>query len=117
VEWEIYFRRQDVKLLTPTKAVKDHCKYFCMNNNRLDCGTKECVLKLKMSALKKIRAYCKECAPDLNPQECDGLILNTPEISDYGKCPLWIYRFGKNPHLKHNRNPKHLKSYQFARIK
>jgi hypothetical protein len=33
-------------------------------------------------------------------KSCNGIILNTPEAIDYGKCPLHRFRFGKNPNPK-----------------
>ncbi len=106
-----------MKRLTPTKAIKEHCRSFCMSNNRINCQTKECVLKLKMPALKKIKAFCKECIPDLKPRECEGIVLNTPESKKYGKCPLWIYRFGRNPYLKGKGNVKNLIPFKKSRDK
>ena len=103
--------------LTPTKAIKNHCKLFCMNDSRMDCESKECVLKLKMSALKKIKAFCGECAPDFKPQECDGIVLNTTESQNYGKCPLWVYRFGRNPHLKGKGRAENLIPFKKSRDK
>ncbi len=105
------------KKLIPSKAIKAHCVIFCINGNSADCESKECVLKLKMSSLKKIKAFCKECAPDFNVKECDGIVLNTEETRNYGKCPLWVYRFGKNPYLKGRKAPEHLKDYYFTRNK
>ena len=93
-----------MKKLTPKKAIRDHCRIFCMNGNvgliKGCAELSECVLAKKMPALKKIKAFCKECAPDFNLHECDGEVLNTPETRSYGKCPLWIYRFGHNPKRK-----------------
>ncbi len=90
--------------LTPTKSVKLHCYIFCMNQQigtPSNCQDMECVLKnKKISALKRIKAFCAECAPDFKPKYCKGIILNTKETRDYGKCSLWVYRFGKNPKLR-----------------
>ena len=43
-----------------------------------------------LTPLKAIRANCLEC--------CDG--SGGVRDCDYKKCPLWIYRFGKNPARK-----------------
>lgn len=112
---EVEFKK--MKRLTPTKAIKAHCQWFCMNGYRIDCGSEECVLKKKMPALKKIKASCKECAPDFKPKDCDGYILNTEETQNYGKCPLWIYRFGKNPYLKGIGNVDNLNPFKKSRDK
>ena len=110
-----------MKKLTPTKSIKEHCRVFCMNGNAAlirDCAKiSDCALAKKMPALKKIKSYCRDCAPDFKPHECDGIILNTDETKKYGKCPLWIYRFGRNPNLKGKGNVKNLIPFKKAREK
>ncbi len=83
-----------------------------------NCESPSCVLKRKMTNLKRIKLYCKECAADFKPWECDGVVLNTKETEDYGKCPLHIFRMGKNPRRKGigNLNPKHLLKYTNSRL-
>lgn len=109
LENEVDFNNGELNLkrLTPTKAIKEHCRWFCMNSKRINCISKECVLKIEIPALKKIKAFCKECAPDFRPEECDGIVLNT----DKQDCPLHPFRFGKNPFIKHGKYPAHLKQY------
>jgi hypothetical protein len=60
------------------------------------------------SALKRIRAFCKECAPDFDPKTCDGKILNTEESRRYGNCSVWPFKNGRNPHLKGKGNVDNL---------
>ena len=70
-----------------------------------------------MSALKRIKDYCKECAPDFSLRECEGIIMNTPETKNDSKCPLWSYRFGRNPNLKGKGNVKNLIPFKKSREK
>ena len=101
--------------LTPTKAIRDQCRLFCLNSPAYNCDNQYCVLRQKRpSALKRIRAFCKICAP-VDPKTCDGRVLNTEESRNYGRCPLWPFRYGHNPSLKGRKAPEHLKDYYFPR--
>jgi hypothetical protein len=103
-----------LKDLKPTAAIKEHCKWYCMNDHfgLSNCVTPSCHLRKKKSALQRIRDWCKECAADFKPWECTGEVLNT-EYTRKWKCPLHPYRMGKNSRLKHNRTPHHLKKYRY----
>lgn len=91
-----------------------------MNGDRRlirDCAKhSDCVLNRKMPALKKIKAFCKECAADFKPKECNGKVLNTPETRA-AVCPLHLYRLGKNPFLKGRGNVKNLIPFRKTRDK
>jgi hypothetical protein len=100
--------------MKPTASIKEHCKNYCMNDafGLSKCVTPDCTLRKKKPALQRIRDWCKECSADNKPWECTGEVLNT-EYTRNNKCPLHVYRMGKNPRLKHKRTPHHLKDYRF----
>jgi len=111
------FRRSLMKKLTVPSAIKDHCYIFCMNLPRgayLGCESKECPLTFKqLPILKRIKAFCKTCAPNFIVADCEGIIINTPESRAYGKCLLFGFRFGKNPNMKRIDSVKRIRDYQF----
>lgn len=78
--------------ITPTRTIRLNCYIFCMNlrlGRPLNCQNEKCLLKNRgISTLKRIKAFCAECAPDFKPKDCKGVILNTKETRDFGKCPL-----------------------------
>jgi hypothetical protein len=85
--------------MTPKTAIKKECKY-CKNNLQFECYSEACQLNNhELVPLKRIKAYCITCVPEQSLQgvrKCNGKILNPiPHI-----CPLWSYRFGKNPKRK-----------------
>ena len=83
--------------LTPTKAIREHCRVMCMNNSVEYCIDRVCVLKnIKLKVLERIKIYCRVCKFPNTVKSCDGIILNTLESQEYGKCPLHRYRFGKD---------------------
>ena len=78
------------------------------------CDSKTCHLKQAGTSLQRIKKFCKECSPNFKPKECEGVIINTEETKNFGKCPLHVFRFGKNPHIRGNANPdqRHLIPYK-----
>ncbi|MEE8448573.1 MAG: hypothetical protein V3S39_02960 [Thermodesulfobacteriota bacterium] len=94
--------------LTPLKAIRRHCRWCCGSAFNVElCRDRECSLyQLNrgrrlggLSPLKAIRGFCVGCldGPGQIPQ-CRGDTANPP-------CPLFVYRFGKNPILKGKRGP------------
>jgi len=88
--------------MTPTKAIRIECLY-CRNGQIYYKCKSDCELKnKKLSPLKRIKGYCLNCTPEHSYQgvrACKGEFLN-PELH---KCPLHLYRLGKNPTLKGKR--------------
>lgn len=81
-----------MKRLTPAQAIKAECR-DCMGGQYITCTSDLCMLGgspmvvRPATPLKRIKAHCQYCAPDMDVDEC--------EISD---CPLYPYRYGKNPY-------------------
>ena len=105
------------KKLTPLQSIRKHCQVFCLNEFTAisNCKNHECILKSKGYAPKKIAKFCAECAADGKVKECTGIILNTEETRDFGKCPLHVYKFGRNPFKSVNKGvtPDHLRKFKF----
>ncbi len=74
---EIIYKEHDN--LTPTKAIKQECKY-CSNGKRINCDTIVCKLSksvMKASPLKRINTHCLDCVGEKKAvKECDGKVLN-----------------------------------------
>jgi len=89
------------KGLSPKLAIDEHCRYWCQNHNqgKALCTAPNCKLRGKGTSLQKIKNWCKECALDYKPYQCDGEILNT-EYTRIWRCPLHKFRMGRNPRRK-----------------
>ena len=76
--------------LTPGKAINLRCK-DCQPESKTEFFCVGCVLKNDaLSNLKKIKAYCKWCCNNYNPNDyCSSQ-----------ECSLYIYKNGRNPARK-----------------
>jgi len=88
----------------------------CMVNQHqqiIDCPSTRCLFypyrigvmpdkKPKYTPLKSIRLYCLECVGTSDEvKKCSmGKAIQVPNGRKIPKCPLFDYRFGKNPKLK-----------------
>jgi hypothetical protein len=72
--------------------------------------------KKSKSPLRSIRLFCAECQGSSRTKKKveQDAILRIKDCPDE-MCPLYDFRMGKNPHLKRQSTPKHLKKYQFQR--
>ncbi len=94
--------------MTPSSAIKIECA-VC-RRDRGPCTSKHCALKLAGTSLERIKAHCRDCAPDHRPEACTGQIIGTqakalnslygiPLVDGKAECPLFPFRFGKNQNI------------------
>lgn len=94
--------------MTPTKAIKQECR-FCNNVPKsIICDSKHCQLNNReLSTLRRIKAHCMECVPEKTlaaVRECSGKVFG----ADPHTCFLHIYREGHNPKRKGMGNASNL---------
>lgn len=96
---------KNMKKLTPLQSIKYRCRDCKETNTEVkNCKFKDCELYLfrngkrvlGKSRLKSIRKHCLWCCYEQNKE-----VKLCPSKID---CPLWIYRFGKNPTLSGKAN-------------
>ena len=80
--------------LTPAKAIREHCRVMCMNS-KVDYSCECILMEKRIKLLERIQHYCRVCKFPNTVKSCDGVILNTEESREYGKCPLHGFRYGK----------------------
>jgi len=61
-----------------------------------------------MTAIKAIRAYCLDCSGDS---------AHEVKYCPYEKCPLFRFRFGKNPNIKRKKLTEEQKEVLAERLK
>jgi hypothetical protein len=94
--------------ITPAKAIKIECG-VC-RRDRGPCTSKHCALNGTGSPLERIKAHCRDCSPDHRIEECTGQVIGTqaqaynslyqiPLVDGKAQCPLYPFRYGKNPNL------------------
>lgn len=107
--------------LTPVIAIRKYC-LWCMGGSRKfvrECDTSDCPLHPfrmgknptgKGSRLKAIRKRCLDCVGGSYSEvrKCNSYPGNPDGIEE---CPLWLFRFGKNPRLKGKRK-SNLKNFK-----
>jgi hypothetical protein len=117
--------------MTPSKAIKMECG-VCRRGQG-PCTSKHCALEQSGTSLQRIKAHCQNCAPDHRTEECTGQIVGTqakalnalyhvPLIDGKAQCPLYPFRYGKNPNLSRvlsadqkKVNAARLQSYRFQK--
>jgi hypothetical protein len=85
-----------------TKNIRDYCLWCCNGQKKevVLCPDESCSLWTfrissisghPFSSLKAIKARCKDCKPESRDdvKDCEDV-----------KCPLHLYRLGKNPYRK-----------------
>lgn len=109
--------------ITPAKAIKIECG-VC-RRDRGPCTSKHCALNQAGKSLERIKEHCRNCSPDHRTEDCTGQIIGTqaealnslyqiPLIDGKAQCPLYPFRYGKNPHRKKRTFPEHLKPFLFT---
>jgi len=108
------------EMSSPLKVIRKYCLWCMAGQSYLvaGCETKDCPLFLfrmnksvrGRSRLKAIRKRCLDCAGSSDEvKSCNSYQGNPDKVE---VCPLWEYRFGKNPKLKGKRgNPEALRKY------
>jgi len=109
--------------MTPSRAIKIECG-VCRRDRR-PCTSKHCALNDSGKSLERIKAHCRNCAPDHRTEECTGQIIGTQAqalhslyqislVDGKAECPLYPFRYGKNLGRKKRAFPEHLKPYLFT---
>lgn len=110
-------------MIRPSKVISIECG-VCRRDRR-PCTSKHCALNKAGRSLERIKAHCRDCAPDHRVEECSGQIVGTqakalnvlyqiPLVDGKAECPLFPFRFGKNPERKKRTFPEHLKPFLFT---
>lgn len=91
-------------ITSPSKAIKQECRWCLGEVRGRVCNSKICKLNDKtLPNLKKIRLHCLDCVETIQEvKDCTGKLLFEPRL-----CYLHPYRFGHNPKRKGigNKNP------------
>ena len=103
--------------MSVASAMKAFCKECYGDSFFRQCKTYHCILNQflnvargdfpSISRLKAIRQYCLDCvgsSEEVKVCTCDGS-SSCNGIENY-KCPLYDYRFGRNPFTKRKGNPQ-----------
>ena len=108
-----------MKKLTPLTAIRKLC-LGCQENfgevrrcEHINCPLYPFRMRKGRAKLRDIRRYCLWCT-------CDSFneIKFCPNDGKQSTlCPLFVYRFGKNPSHKGRGNPEALKRARYATIK
>ena len=107
-------------MLKPRKALAMNCRFCFGTATGQGCGSTVCSFNAKVLTLQRIKAGCRECAGDHDPESCTGQLagwqrrimadlLGVPV--DEVVCPLHPYRMGKDPYSrrgKHTRTPEQI---------
>jgi hypothetical protein len=104
--------------ITPSRAIRIECG-VCRRNLG-PCTSKHCALNKAGKSLERIKSHCRDCAPDHRIEECTGQIIGTQAqayhslskihlIDSKAECPLYPFRFGKNPNLSRSLSEKQKK--------
>ena len=94
--------------ITPSRAIKIECG-VC-RRGQWSCQSKHCALRKAGPILRRIKQHCRDCT-DRRVEECTGQIIGTqarayhslygiPLIDGKAECPLFPFRYGKNPNLR-----------------
>lgn len=112
--------------ITPSRAISIECG-VC-SRDRGPCSSEHCSLNGAGKSLERIKKHCLSCSPDHRVEECTGQIIGTqaqalhslyqiPHVDGKAECPLFPFRYGKNPNLSKGKSAEHLKAFQFTRRK
>jgi len=106
------------KRRTPLTAIRAYCLWCCGNSSREVelCPSTDCALyfyrlgKIPAGAsrrlLKVIRSRCLECVD--GPGEVTRCAAHEA-FAGQPPCPLWLYRFGRNPNISEKARTKRRK--------
>lgn len=94
--------------MTPSKAIKIECG-VCRRTQE-PCSSKQCILRKSGKTLDRIKAHCLTCSPDRQTSNCTGKVIGTQAVAYHSmfgiplkdgmaECPLYPFRYGKNPNL------------------
>jgi hypothetical protein len=83
--------------MQPSVAIMKHCR-FCGGQ---EPGCFKCGIYASGTPLERIKAYCKQCACDHEPEICTEKLIGSQgkmmlELTGSDLCPLFPYRMGKS---------------------
>lgn len=106
--------------ITPLKAIKIECG-VCRRSQD-PCNSRHCSLKKSGSTLERIKAFCATCSPGRQTSNCTGKVIGAQARAynslygisikdDKAECPLYPFRYGKNPNLRRAQSAEQKKAF------